>query len=241
MKIYSVLNQKGGSGKSSLTILIALSLAAIGKKVIIVDCDPQGGSTSLLSPLENEDISRPGLFDIICANASISNTIIPVKRNDLSFDLIPSDCRLDQIAFNMDPYSLKRIFKNFNTYDYMILDNPPTVQGISRASCILADRIYVPADISAQTFGPTAFTIESLKDIEKKASVIFVGYKEPEADSNGYMAKLSRKFVDKFKTHYVGSVPKNATTAKIIADPTVKLTKSKIEQLFNPLIEILEK
>ena len=59
MKVVAILNQKGGCGKSTLSMLMSLALASEGKKVLSIDCDPQGALTSfLLEPDEN----RPGLL-----------------------------------------------------------------------------------------------------------------------------------------------------------------------------------
>jgi cellulose biosynthesis protein BcsQ len=239
MKVVSILNQKGGTGKTSLTALISIALALKGKKVIVVDCDPQGGITSFLSPTEDEEKVRPGLFELLGGFNTLSEVMVTVERSGAKITLIPSDYRLDQISGSLDPYALKRKFKNLEGFDYLIFDNPPTVQGISRASCIMADRVYIPSDISAASYGPTNYTINSLKDIDKKGYVVFIGYKEPGEDNNGYMAQLSRKFMQKFKDNYAGTVPKTSTSARIIADPTVNLTQTKVDQYLSPILSIL--
>jgi chromosome partitioning protein len=239
MKVISILNQKGGTGKTSLTALMSLALAIKGKKVLVVDCDPQGGITSFFSPSENEELTRPGVYELLGGFRNIEAVMLPVERGDAKITLIPADFRLDQIASSLDPYALKRKFKDLTGFDYLIFDNPPTVQGISRATCIMADKVYIPADISAATYGPTAYTINSLKDIDRAGSVVFIGYKEPKDETHGYMADLSRKFMEKFKDSYIGTVPKTSTHARIVADPTLKLTQNKIDQYFEPILKIL--
>lgn len=238
MKIIAVINQKGGCGKTSLSVLMTLALAAAGRRVLAVDCDPQGGLTSFLAPPSEE--VRPGLFDLIGGFNTLDEIIVPVDRSGIVFDVIPSDYRLDQIASTLNPYMLKRKFKELKGYDYMLLDNPPTVQGISIASAIIADKIYVPADISVPSLGPTLYTLASLKDIEKKGNVILIGYKEPKEESTGFISELSRKFMEKLNGYYVGTVPKTITTARAVADPELNWTRAKIEGLLNPLLEIVE-
>ncbi len=237
MKFISVLNQKGGCGKTSLAVLIVLALSSTGKKVLAIDCDPQGGLTSFLLP---SDQTFFGLFELIGGFKKLNEVIYKTDRGGMEIEIIPSDYKLDSIAPTLDPYALKRLFKNLKGYDYVIFDNPPTVQGISRASSILADEIYIPADISAPTLGPTKYTIKALEDIDKKGKVILVGYKEPRDENKGFMAELSRKFIDSLNGHYVGTVPKTITSARAIADPGVKWTASKIESLLEPLLDIME-
>ena len=239
MKVFSILNQKGGSGKTSLTVLISLALASKNKKVLVVDCDPQGGSTSFLSPWEDEDTTRHGIYELLGGFKKIENVIIEVDRGFEKISLIPSDYRLDQIASSLDPYALKRKFKDLKGFDYILFDCPPTVQGISRSACLMSDKIFIPTEISAPAYGPTNYTVNSLKDIDRAGGVIFIGYKEPKEDAHGYMADLSRKFMAKFKDSFVGTIPRTSTHAKIIADPTVKMTENKVEQYFKPILAIL--
>ena len=158
MKVIAVLNQKGGCGKSTLSMLLSLALASDGKRVLAVDCDPQGGLSSFLV---NPDEERPGLFDFLGKFKKLKEVTHPVERSGISFDIIPADYRLDSVASALDPFALKRVFKGVKDYDYVVLDNPPTVQGISRASALFADEIIVPAEISARPFTPSSASMRS--------------------------------------------------------------------------------
>jgi len=239
MNAITILNQKGGCGKTSLSVLLSLALASTGKKVLAVDCDPQGGLTSFLDPIEDD--TRPGMFEIISGQNKIAEVVAHVNRRGIEVDLVPADYRLDNVAPSMDPFHLRRLFKTIKGYDYLVFDCPPTVQGISRAAAIVADKIYIPADISAPTLGPTLYTLSSLADLEKSGEVILVGYKEPKKESTGYMAELSRKFTEKINGHYAGTVPKTITTARAIADPSINWTQTKVDKILKPLIEIVER
>jgi len=232
LKKICVINQKGGSGKTTFSILSCLALASIGKRVLAVDCDPQAGLTHYLS--RNDDI-RLGLFDIILGSKDYN--IINFVRDSISFDFIPADHRLDKIYATMDPFSFETIFDELN-YDYVVFDTPPTVQGISRAAAMASDNIFVPADISRGTILPTLYTLDSLKQIKKKGKVVFVGYKEPKEESKSFISDISREFMERVKGSYAGTIPRNITMQKLISDDSLKWTQKKKEQLL-PILDII--
>lgn len=232
MKKICVINQKGGSGKTTFAILSCLALASVGRKVLAVDCDPQAGLTNYLS--RSEDI-RLGLFDIIVGSKEFN--IINVVRDSITFDLIPADHRLDKIYATMDPFTFETMFDDLG-YDYVVFDTPPTVQGISRAAAMASDKIFVPADISRGTILPTLYTLESLKQVKKKGKVVFVGYKEPKEESKSFIADISREFMDRVKGNYAGTIPKNITMQKLISDNGLKWSAKK-KELLVPIMEIL--
>ena len=237
MKVIAVLNQKGGCGKSTLSMLLSLSLASSGSRVLAIDCDPQGGLSSfLVDPADGQ----PGLFDFLGKFKKIKDVTYHVVRSGISFDIIPPDYRLDSIASGLDPFALKRSFKDVKDYDYIILDNPPTVQGISRASALFADSIVVPAEVAAPTLGPTLYTLKCLEEIERKGKVFLVGYKEPKENGGGYMSELSKRFTDELGEYVAGVIPRNVTTARAVADPETAWTKAKVEKLLKPLRDIVE-
>lgn len=232
MKKICVINQKGGSGKTTFAILSCLALASAGRKVLAVDCDPQAGLTNYLS--RSEDI-RLGLFDIIVGSKEFN--IINVVRDSITFDLIPADHRLDKIYATMDPFTFETMFNNLY-YDFVVFDTPPTVQGISRAAAMASDKIFVPADISRGTILPTLYTLDSLKQIKKKGKVVFVGYKEPKEESKSFLADISREFMVRVKGSYAGTIPKNITMQKLISDNGLKWSAKK-KELLVPILEIL--
>ena len=228
MKIITISNQKGGSGKTSSTVLLTLAIASTGMKVLIVDCDPQAGSTSFLLP-HHPDIM--GLFDMLVGEDVIPQTI---NRNGITFDLMPSDHRLDKIYATMSPYELER-FKKL-PYDYIIFDTPPTVQGITRAAAIIADKIIIPADISRATIKPTLYTLEALKEIKKKGKVLLVG-KEPEKETKGFIAETARDFIKALGTNYGGTIQRNVAMQKAVSDETMKWSSAKIAKLLAPVLK----
>jgi chromosome partitioning protein len=200
MKKIAVINQKGGSGKSTLAALIALTLAGDGHRILALDGDPQGALTALF-----EAGAGPGLFDIL-----VGSTAEPVHVRGI--DLLRADHRLDKIVYTLPPFELKKVIKNYN-YDFVVIDCPPTVQGVSRAAALAADIVIIPADISRTTFGATLYT---LKEIEKAGRVFFIG-REPKPNAMGYQAELYREFKAAVKRHYAGTIPRTVSAQKAAA------------------------
>ncbi len=234
MKKLCIINQKGGSGKTSFSILTSMALASHGAKVLAVDCDPQAGLTNYLSP--SEDV-RLGVFDILIGSTEFN--LLNVVRGDFSFDLVPADHRLDKVYASLDPFAFETVFEKLD-YDYVVFDTPPTVQGISRSAALVSDTIYVPADLSRGTIRPTLYTLDELKKLKKKGFVVFVGYKEPKEESKSFMNELSREFMQKVKNNYAGTIAKNITMQKSISDSSTKWTAKKKEDVLDPILKILK-
>jgi len=198
-----VTSQKGGCGKTTTAALIALTIAAEGKRVLCIDCDPQGGLTSLLGAEPG-----PGVFELIIKTAAE-----PVQARGV--DLLRADHRLDKVAYSMTPRDIARVVNSFD-HEYIIIDTPPTVQGISRAAAQAADMVIIPADIAITTIGPTLYTLEALDDIEQTARVLLIG-KAPGEGTHGFSADMYREFYERIKNNYAGTIPKTAGAQKAAA------------------------
>lgn len=203
MKKIAIVTQKGGSCKTTTAALVALTLEAAGNDVLCLDCDPQGGLSALLGAPQG-----PGIYD-----ALMGDEVRPVEARGLR--ILTADHKLDKIAFTLSPYSVRDVLKNYAA-DYIIMDTPPTVQGISRAAAMAADKIIIPADIARTTIGPTLYTLEALGEIDKAGRVVLIG-REPRAEASGFSAELYREFKKAVKRQYVGTLPRTAAAQKAAA------------------------
>jgi cellulose biosynthesis protein BcsQ len=230
--IITVTNQKGGSGKTSTTVLIALALASVNKRVLCVDCDPQGGLTSFLYP--DSEVSE-SLFDILTGG---SFAPLKIVRHSLEFYLIPADHRLDKIYSTLRPFELEKAFGKAG-YDYIIFDTPPTVQGISLSASIIADKVFIPADISRATMKSTLYTLETLRDIKKNGDVILIGYKEPAPESTSFTSNVARDFTEAIGNHCIGTIKKSVAMQRAISDAGLRWTDKRRQEILQPILELL--
>jgi len=229
MKKIAVINQKGGSGKTSTAVLLTLSLSAQGRRVLVIDCDPQGGLTAFLV---NDGKERRGLFDLILGEQADP---VRIDRGGLVFDLLAADYRLDKIYASMGPYDLEKHFDKLD-YDFIIFDTPPTCGGITRAAAMIADTVIIPADISQATIKPTLYTLSALKEIKKTGKVYIIG-KNPDADRRGFIADTTREFIKALGASYGGTIPRGVTIQKIIADKNGRWTPARIEKKLIPILQ----
>jgi len=145
-KIISIVNQKGGTGKTTTATNLAAFLAALGKYILLVDLDPQANATSGLG-FEPESIER-NLYHSLAENVYPEDII--KKTNLFGYDLMPSSGDLAGTAVELVNLP-EREFKLYNllhrvrtNYDYILIDCPPSLGLLTINGLTAADEIIVP-------------------------------------------------------------------------------------------------
>jgi chromosome partitioning protein len=140
-KRIAVVNYKGGTGKTSTVVNLAHGLTLLGKKVLIVDIDPQGSSGYYLGI--DPEVT---LYEALLRLQPIERCIIPARPN---LDIICSNERVFAAELKLATQPgrevvLAQLLKNITAYDYIIIDCPPSMNLLNQNALTFADEIIVP-------------------------------------------------------------------------------------------------
>ena len=219
-RIIAIANQKGGVGKTTTSINLSSCIAAEGKKVLVVDIDPQGNTTSGYG-IEKNDLDNT-IYELMLGDCSIEDCIIKDVIENIS--ILPSNVNLaaaeiELIGVDKKEYILKNeIDWVKDRYDYIIIDCPPSLSLLTVNAMTTADSVLVPIQCEYYALEGLSQLIHTVNLVKERLNpnlemegVVFTMY-----DSR---TNLSAQVVENVKSHlnqkvYRTVIPRNIRLAE---------------------------
>lgn len=187
MKIISILNQKGGVAKTTSAQNISYGLEKLGKKILLIDFDPQGNLTSGVG-VDKRNLDYT-VYDLMKDRAfghqdiNIEDVIINIE----GVDILPTNIKMSKVNLELSGIPgkeniLKEILKEIYGYDYVIIDCPPSLDNLTFNALIASHKVYIPVQTEFYALEGIVELMDTVELITKRMN--------PELEIGGVFATM---------------------------------------------------
>lgn len=168
-RMLAVANQKGGVGKTTTAINLATALCAVGKKVLLVDLDPQGNASTGLGV--RRSMIRNSVYDVLFESVDITEAAVPTKVPGLS--VVPSSIHLsgaeiELVTAENREFRMKSALHRPLPYDYVIVDCPPSLNLLTLNALVSVQGLVVPLQCEFYALEGLSHLTKTVERVKKK-------------------------------------------------------------------------
>ena len=218
--IIALVNQKGGVGKSTTAVNLGAYLVSHGKKVLLIDMDPQANATTGLG-FRPENVEK-NIYDVISGKTLLQDAIL--KTSLPGYDIVPATqdlagATVELVEATEREFKFYNAIKNIkNDYDYILIDCPPSLGLLTVNSLAAADKIIIPIQCEY-------YALEGLSQLLNSIDLIKTNLKEDLEIMGAVLTmydkrnQLSRQIIKEVQRHFPGYVfdaviPRNVSLAE---------------------------
>jgi chromosome partitioning protein len=184
-KVIAICNQKGGTGKTTTAINLSIYLSLQDHRVLLIDLDPQGNSTSGLGI--NKDNSKGTIYDVLIGSVDVTSLFIDSYNTKLQ--IIPADIHLIGAELELAnlPQRERRLLQVLETirqnYDYILIDSPPSLSLLTLNALVASDSVIIPVQCEY-------FALEGLGQLLRTINLVKSKY-NPKLDIEGVLLTMA--------------------------------------------------
>lgn len=165
--VIAIINQKGGTGKTTTTVNLGAALHKRGKDVMLVDLDPQGNMGYSFG-IQSGEVEKKGMTEVMLEGMSIDEVVI--EKEGLSIapsDITLSDAELSLASEENREHVLKEAFEKTGDHDYVLLDCPPSLSLLTINALKVADKVVIPMQMEVLALKGLELIVSTLSQIKK--------------------------------------------------------------------------
>ncbi len=219
-KAIAIFNQKGGVGKTTTNVNLSACLASLGRKILVIDIDPQGNTTSGFG-IDKSNISL-SIYDVLINRVDVREAVIPTKIDNLS--IVPSNTELAGAEIELTEsknreLTLKNAIESIKgDFDFIFIDCPPSLGLLTINALVASDSVVIPIQCEYYALEGVSQLMNTIKLVKSSLN--------PNLDIEGVVlsmfdgrTNLSIQVVDEVKKYFKGKVytsiiPRNVRLAE---------------------------